>query len=66
MRTLFFLLPFLLCQRSLALDSSVRQLIVSIAPTWTSSTGRLQLLNARKTNGCPWENPSGSFTEKTA
>lgn len=57
MRTLFFLLPFLLCQPVFALDSSVRQLIVSIAPTWDSSTGRLQLFERQKDKWLPVGEP---------
>lgn len=43
MRTLLVLAALILCQPAFALDSSVRQLIVSIAPTWDSSVGKLQL-----------------------
>ncbi len=48
MRTLLSLLALVLCQQAFALDSSVRQLIVSIAPTWDSSVGRLQLFERQK------------------
>src|SRR4051812_23274303 len=38
------ILAAVLCWRAaLALDASVQQLIVSVAPTWDSQTGRLQL-----------------------
>ncbi len=40
------------------LDSSVRQLIVSIAPDWNTDTGKLQLFekqgNSWKADGAPW------------
>ena len=38
--------------RSLALDPSVRQLVVSIAPGWNASVGRLQLFER---NGKTWQ-----------
>lgn len=43
MRILPFLAALILCHPAFALDTSVRQLIVSIAPTWDSSAGKLQL-----------------------
>ncbi|MBN8709062.1 MAG: L,D-transpeptidase family protein [Verrucomicrobia bacterium] len=57
MRTLLFLLTVALCQSAFALDSSVRQLIVSIAPTWDSSVGKLQLFERQKDKWLPVGEP---------
>ncbi len=57
MRTLVFLAALILCQPAFALDSSVRQLIVSIAPTWDSSVGKLQLFERQKDKWLPVGEP---------
>lgn len=57
MRILLFLLAVVLCQPAFALDSSVRQLIVSIAPSWDSSTGKLQLFERQKDKWVPASEP---------
>ncbi len=57
MRILLFLLAVLLCQPAFALDSSVRQLIVSVAPSWDSSVGKLQLFERQKDKWMPVGDP---------
>ncbi len=52
------LLLALLPVRGFALDASVRQLVVSIAPDWNSPTGRLQLFER---NGKTWQPVSPSM-----
>lgn len=57
MRLLLLLLTLAICQPVFALDSSVRQLIVSIAPTWDSSVGKLQLFERQKDTWIPVGEP---------
>ncbi|PTX95027.1 hypothetical protein DB345_12055 [Spartobacteria bacterium LR76] len=57
MRILLSLLAVVLCPPAFALDSSVRQLIVSIAPSWDSSMGRLQLFERQKDKWVPASEP---------
>ncbi|GAT32822.1 L,D-peptidoglycan transpeptidase YkuD, ErfK/YbiS/YcfS/YnhG family [Terrimicrobium sacchariphilum] len=57
MRLLLLLLTLAVCQPVFALDSSVRQLIVSIAPTWDSSVGKLQLFERQKDTWMPVGEP---------
>jgi len=48
MKPLLLLLALALGHSAFALDASVRQLIVSVAPTWDSSSGKLQLFEREK------------------
>lgn len=57
MKPLLLLLALAVSHSAFALDASVRQLIVSVAPTWDSSSGKLQLFERQKDKWLPVGEP---------